>query len=174
MLRIILASTEDCLIWTRAVRSAQLEGDATWAWILPLVFLVFLAAGLWLRSRGQGKVQSEKQVAAAVEPRSRPRKPAAPVEALTPASLERPSRPDELEIIEGINPVIADRLRRVGIVTFRQLAKTSPEQLSEVLRVNRLKLVETTSWPEQASLAAEARWGELQQLQQALREARSR
>lgn len=41
--------------------------------------------------------------------------------------------PDDLTLIHGIGPVIADKLERAGVITFEALAALSSEQLKEIL-----------------------------------------
>lgn len=145
-----------------------------WVWIFPAVFLVFLGAGLWMRSRGQGIVKPEKNLMnAALEPKSQPRSTTAPVVVRMDSEAAGPviEKQDELAIISGIGPQIANMLRQAGINSFSRLAATSTEQLVEIMRVSSPGLhVDPATWPDQARLAAEARWGELQELQQSLRE----
>lgn len=50
-------------------------------------------------------------------------------EAQTVASL----KPDDLEIIKGIGPVIAKKLNQAGITTFQQLGELNAEKLREIL-----------------------------------------
>lgn len=77
---------------------------------------------------------------------------------------------DDLKIIEGIGPSIAGILLRHGISTFRQLANTPREHLTEILTEARLnRLADPETWPEQAQLAADGKWDELAQLQGSLR-----
>ena len=77
---------------------------------------------------------------------------------------------DDLKIIEGIGPTIAGLLRERGITTFRQLAETPVERLSEILTQARLnRLADPATWPEQARLAAGAEWDQLEAFQQTLK-----
>ncbi|HGY08814.1 MAG TPA: hypothetical protein ENK37_02000 [Oceanithermus profundus] len=77
---------------------------------------------------------------------------------------------DDLKKIEGIGPKIEELLNRKGIRTFRQLAQTSVEQLRAILQEAgpRFRLADPTTWPRQAQMAAEERWDELQDYQDAL------
>jgi len=74
---------------------------------------------------------------------------------------------DDLTLIEGIGPHIQKLLHENGIYTFGELAETSPEFLSELLRAHRLPGV-TVTWPEQARLAALGDWDGLKTLQENL------
>ncbi len=77
---------------------------------------------------------------------------------------------DDLEIIEGIGPVIARLLRNAGIVTFRQLAEAPLERLDEVLTNAHLRrLADPGTWPEQAALAAVGDWDRLKEMQDMLK-----
>jgi predicted flap endonuclease-1-like 5' DNA nuclease len=140
-----------------------------WVWLIPVVFLVFLVIGVWMRSRGQGVVRPEKNLmGAAQEPKSQPRSTPAP--AATEADRPEARKQDELAIISGIGPQIANLLRQSGIDSFSSLADASPEQLQQIIAVSSPGTrVDPTTWPAQARLAAEARWGDLQEFQQSLR-----
>ncbi len=85
--------------------------------------------------------------------------------------LEEPiTNQEDLELIEGIGPKIADTLHGAGIHTFAQLAETSQESLEELLRGAKLYggLASMSTWAEQAALAAAGKWDDLKQLQERL------
>jgi predicted flap endonuclease-1-like 5' DNA nuclease len=86
---------------------------------------------------------------------------------LVPKALEER---DNLKKIEGIGPKISQLLQDNGILTFSQLADTSIDRLSAILRAGgpRYQLADPTTWPEQAELAAGGAWDELQALQDRL------
>ena len=75
--------------------------------------------------------------------------------------------PEDLTLIEGIGPKINQILHEKGIHTFAELAETSPEFLSALLREHRIPGTPIT-WPEQARLAALGDWDGLKTLQQNL------
>lgn len=81
-----------------------------------------------------------------------------------------PQRPDDLKRIEGIGPKISRLLKDHGILTFAQLAATSPDRLWAILQEAgpRFQLANPESWPEQARLAADDAGDELQALQDRL------
>jgi ribosomal protein L30 len=85
-----------------------------------------------------------------------------------PVAVE-PAAADDLTVIEGIGPKIADVLRAAGIDTFAQLAATDSASLTEILQAAELRLAAPDTWPEQAALAAAGSWEELQQLQDRLK-----
>jgi predicted flap endonuclease-1-like 5' DNA nuclease len=76
-------------------------------------------------------------------------------------------RDDQLEIIEGIGPKIADVLRNAGVRRFWQLSRMSPAQIRTILDAAgpTFKLANPGTWPEQAGLAANNHWVSLQSLQ---------
>lgn len=77
---------------------------------------------------------------------------------------------DDLEIVEGIGPKIAELLRREGVTTFAELADTSPERIRGILDRggSNFKIADPGTWPEQADLAARNRWAQLKALQDEL------
>ena len=79
---------------------------------------------------------------------------------------------DDLKVIEGIGPKIASILNAVGISSFRQLADLSPARILEILGnadPRLLRLADPTTWPQQAQLAADGAWDELQKLTEQLK-----
>jgi predicted flap endonuclease-1-like 5' DNA nuclease len=78
-----------------------------------------------------------------------------------------------LTIIEGIGPKISGLLKTAGILTFAQLGTTDVTRLKQILDDAGLTaLADPTTWPEQASLAAEGKWDVLEQLQGQLKRGR--
>jgi predicted flap endonuclease-1-like 5' DNA nuclease len=77
---------------------------------------------------------------------------------------------DDLEIIEGIGPKIAELLRNKGIRTFRQLADTEPSSIRSMLDEAgpTFRISDPGTWPEQSELASRNRWTALAELQQIL------
>ncbi|MCX7839934.1 MAG: HU family DNA-binding protein [Anaerolineae bacterium] len=74
---------------------------------------------------------------------------------------------DDLEIIEGIGPKIAEAFYQAGILTFQQLADTPIEKLRQILD-DANYIADPTTWPQQARLAAEGKMEELEQLKASL------
>lgn len=74
---------------------------------------------------------------------------------------------DDLKVIEGIGPKIEGLLLDAGIKTWDDLADTKIEKLREILKSagDSYKLADPTTWAEQADLAAQGRWNDLQILQ---------
>ncbi len=77
------------------------------------------------------------------------------------------SKPDDLKIVEGIGPKIEELFHKAGIMTWAELANSSPDKLKEILRAagSRFQMHDPTTWPEQAKLAAEGKWDELKEYQ---------
>jgi predicted flap endonuclease-1-like 5' DNA nuclease len=80
------------------------------------------------------------------------------------------SGPQNLEIVEGIGPVIANLLRTNGIGTFSQLATAPMSTLQSILdnAGARFRTANPQTWAEQAALAAGNRWSELRRYQDQL------
>lgn len=78
---------------------------------------------------------------------------------------------DNLQRLEGIGPTFTLILNRAGIHTYEQLAATSPQKLSALLIVEdeQFGSHDTSSWPQQAAMAAAGQWDELEAYQQRLR-----
>jgi large subunit ribosomal protein L21 len=84
-----------------------------------------------------------------------------------PAAKKATGKADDLKKIEGVGPKIASTLVEAGVATFAELAKTSPEKISEIIAGVRGNHV-TDTWPKQAELAAEGKWDELKKWQDEL------
>ena len=80
-----------------------------------------------------------------------------------------PPPPDDLTVIEGIGPKISSVFQAAGITTLTQLAATDADTLKRILTEAKIRLGDPGTWPEQAALAAEAKWDELTVLQDTLK-----
>ncbi|HAO49478.1 MAG TPA: hypothetical protein DCR35_09350 [Runella sp.] len=82
--------------------------------------------------------------------------------------------PDDLKIVEGIGPKIEELLNKEGILTFAQLATTSPERIKEILVAggSRFQMHDPTTWPEQSALARDGKFEELKTWQDELNKGR--
>ncbi len=78
---------------------------------------------------------------------------------------------DDLKAIEGIGPKIAQLLNDAGINTWRELADTEIEKINEILAEagSRYQMHDPSTWPNQAELAAEGKWAELDEYQDRLK-----
>lgn len=73
---------------------------------------------------------------------------------------------DDLTVVEGIGPKIAELCNGIAVTTWRQLADTEVSELQSMLNAagSRFKMHEPGSWPRQAELLATGRWDEFMQL----------
>ena len=72
--------------------------------------------------------------------------------------------------IEGIGPKASEALASAGVDTFAKLAKKSADQIKEILvnASSTLSHLDTTTWSDQAQMAADGKWDELQKWQDEL------
>jgi predicted flap endonuclease-1-like 5' DNA nuclease len=77
---------------------------------------------------------------------------------------------DDLRIIEGIGPKIAEILQAAGISTYAALAVKTADEIREILleQGSRYKMFDPETWPAQAKLAAAGKMDELQALKDTL------
>jgi len=82
---------------------------------------------------------------------------------------------DDLKLIEGIGPKIAELYVAAGIDTFAKLAETDVEKLNQILDQAGPNFAshDPTTWPQQAKLAAEGKFDELKALQDELQGGRA-
>lgn len=83
-------------------------------------------------------------------------------------------RLDDLTVVEGIGPKIADLCHARGITTWWALANTSVDTLREVLTAAgpKFQVHDPSSWPEQARLLATGQWVAFQTFTERLRAGR--
>ena len=86
------------------------------------------------------------------------------------ATVPAISKADDLTIVEGISPKIAEVLRLNSITTFAQLADAKVEALATILKAagKRFAAHKPDTWPHQAALARDGKWEELKKLQDEL------
>jgi predicted flap endonuclease-1-like 5' DNA nuclease len=77
---------------------------------------------------------------------------------------------DNLEVIEGIGPAIANLLRNNGVKSFAALAAMARPSIQAILNKggSRFQIANPETWAEQAALAAANRWADLRRLQDEL------
>lgn len=77
--------------------------------------------------------------------------PAPPAETPAPAAAAAPGAPDDLTLIAGIGPTMANDLKGLGIVSFKQLCELSDEEAENVNQETGFPgRVEREEWREQA------------------------
>ena len=72
---------------------------------------------------------------------------------------------DDLTKIEGIGPKAAKTLIEAGIPTFDALSRATLEDIQKILTDAKLKMMDASTWPQQAKLAATGDWEALKKLQ---------
>ena len=71
--------------------------------------------------------------------------------------------------LEGVGPKVAKILNEAGITTFADLAKADAAEVDKVLDENRLQMLDSAGWIEQAKLAAAGDMEGLAKLQDELK-----
>jgi predicted flap endonuclease-1-like 5' DNA nuclease len=73
---------------------------------------------------------------------------------------------NDLAVIDGIGPKIAELFHEHGITTFAQVAKMSVPQMQAILDAGgpHFKLANPATWAHQAQLILDNRWGDLRTL----------
>ena len=76
------------------------------------------------------------------------------------------AKADDLTIVEGIGPKIAEVLTAAGIATYADLAKSDVEKVKEILTEagSNFNTADPETWAEQAQLAADGKFEELEKL----------
>ncbi len=87
------------------------------------------------------------------------------------AAAAAPTVKDDLKKIEGIGPKIQDLLNNDGIYSFADLAHAAISRLQRILddAGPAYTVHNPKTWPDQAKLAAEGRWDELEKWQDELK-----
>jgi predicted flap endonuclease-1-like 5' DNA nuclease len=87
------------------------------------------------------------------------------------AVLERPVVRDDLTLVEGIGPTVAELCTGIGIQTWHDLAQTEVSLLRTMLHDAgpRFRAHDPETWPEQARLLAAGEWSEFRALTERLR-----
>jgi large subunit ribosomal protein L27 len=77
---------------------------------------------------------------------------------------------DDLKIIEGVGPKIAEILANGGLDTWQKVADATPDQIRALLEEagSRYRMHNPETWPKQAALAASGKWEELNDYQDRL------
>ena len=78
--------------------------------------------------------------------------------------------PDDLKIVEGIGPKIEELLKAANIMTWSDLASTDTTTLKSILTKggDRFQMHDPSSWADQAALAVEGKWKDLEEYQDLL------
>ena len=84
------------------------------------------------------------------------------------AKVEKTVEADDLVKIEGIGPKVSKALIAGGISTFEALANAQVEDIQRTLTDAGLRMMDASTWPQQARLAADGDWDGLRKLQDEL------
>ncbi len=87
-----------------------------------------------------------------------------------PSSAFNSLNNDNLQIIEGIGPKMDELLKSFGISTWTELANANALDIKLKLEAanSKYRIIDPSSWPEQAQLANEKRWDKLIEYQKSL------
>ena len=121
----------------------------SWLLWVALVFFVLMVLIGWWASRNKGQ-QTEVPAEA----------PAAPM-------VEKST--DDLTVLEGVGPKVAKILNEAGITSFADLANADAAEVDKVLDANKLQMLDSAGWIDQAKLAAAGDMEGLAKLQDELK-----
>lgn len=80
-----------------------------------------------------------------------------------PAVAEKAPKREDLTIIEGIGPKIAQLLNSAGINSYAQLAASTPNEIKSILSKGGPSFTghNPETWPDQSQLSAHGKWADL-------------
>jgi len=86
------------------------------------------------------------------------------------AVLGKKIKLDDLTVVEGIGPKIAELCSGIGLTTWNDLAGADVADLQSMLDAagSRFQMHKPASWPQQAALLASGKWAEFKELTDAL------
>ena len=129
------------------------DASLTWLlWVVLAIFLVLVLVGWWV-SRKKGD-QVEAQVEAKED---------------VPTTPKKEKSADDLTKLEGVGPKVAKILTEAGYASFADLAKADPVEVDKVLDANKLQMLDSAGWIDQAKLAAAGDMEGLAKLQDELK-----
>ncbi len=150
-------------------------GEAMGEILIMLVVAAILGYLLrWLQNRfwgcehcAESELEAEIKKVQKVAPAA-----VAPVATMMPKGVKK----DDLKIVEGIGPKIEELLHNNGIKTWEELSKSTKQRLENILRNagDRFRMHDPSTWPEQAMLADEGKWDELEEYQDFLNGGKAR
>lgn len=151
--------------YTRIIKLGTRQGDAAEMCMMELVdFNETLMtateekAAKTRRSRRGGSKKASSEDAPVAEAKS----------AVVVEEVVEETSADDLEIVEGIGPKIAEALSEAGITTFAQLADMTPEAIQEIVSAAGIGSKSPATWPQQAALARDGKFDELKAWQDEL------
>jgi len=141
------------------------KGILWWIWLIIIIaIIIFLIWIMFKPSEAEKPKEEEKRI-----------EPTELKERTKEVIKKEEVKEDDLKIIEGIGPKVSEILKEHGIKTFKDLGDKEPEDIKKLLESKGIRgIVDPTTWPEQAKLAAEGKWEELKKLQDELKGGRRR
>ena len=126
-----------------------------------------VAASTYGMGEAPGYSSMDLATAASLKPKPAADKKPATKSAKTQTEKPAQVKADDLTIVEGIGPKIADLLKAAGIATFAQLAASKPAAIKAILETagKRYQMHDPATWPKQAALARDGKSAELAKLQ---------
>ena len=146
---------------------AQQFGVADWVWIIVFILALILVWWLLTRSTKQSETEAEELSAQITAEQEQEQEEEEEEEIVEEETI--PSEPDDLTRIEGIGPKINQLLGAAGITTYAQLADADIDMIDSKLDEAGITFAHPGTWPEQAKLASEGKWDELEALQDSMK-----
>ena len=136
------------------------RGALWWIWLIIIIAIVIFLIWMLFKPSETEKTKEEEKRTESKELKER-----------TEEVIKKgEDKEDDLKLIEGIGPKVSQILKEHGIKTFKDLSKKDPEDIKKLLESKGIRgIVDPTTWPEQAKLAAEGKWEELKKLQKELK-----
>jgi len=102
--------------------------------------------------------------------KAEPKKTAAKAETPAKESKKAAAKADDLTVIEGVGPKIAEVFANAGLVSFADVAAKTADELKAILTDagDQFNTAVTDTWAQQAQLAADGKWDELKKWQEEL------
>ena len=126
--------------------------NASLSWLLWVAlgfFFLMVVVGWWTSSKKGEQVE-------------------APKEAHDAPKAEKKSA-DDLTKLEGVGPKVAKLLKEAGYASFSDLANADAAEVDKMLDANKLQMMDSAGWIEQAKLAAAGDMEGLAKLQDELK-----
>lgn len=95
---------------------------------------------------------------------------------VVPTPAKTPESSDDFKLIEWIGPRIENHLHKHGVISFQDIVKEDVEGLEVILLEwwPRLSMHSPVTWWDQAKLASEKKWKELEEYQEILNAGRKK
>lgn len=145
-------------------------------WVLFVILLVVILIILWILLSGNAVIVDDDKDSSDESPVVEPQPVVEVVDDEVEALFETDEEtitetiePDDLKKIEGIGPKISMLLAEKGILTFAQLSEQTLAQLQAVLDEAGIRIANPTTWADQAKLADQGDWEELEAMQVGLK-----